>query len=86
MEPGERQGNGVSGSKDGKSSPKRGEKNWHTGAKRMATKRNYRRFKDYKYPEGINDDALAFLNEDLDDLLAYADEKAKKKAGANGSV
>ena len=67
----------------GKSSPKRHqEKQWHSGQKKMATKRAYRRFKDYKYPTGINDDAMAFLNDDLDDILAYADEKARKEAAA----
>lgn len=86
VQPGERERAGSPGPKNGKASPKRGDKNWHTGTKKMARKRNYRRFKDYQFPKGINDDAMAFLNDDLDDLLAYADEKAKKEAASQASA
>jgi hypothetical protein len=62
----------------GKDSPSK----WHTGEKKGQNKKKPRRFKDYKYPVGINDNPMDFLNENLDDMLAYADEKAKKEAAA----
>lgn len=57
-------------------------KGWHSGEKRVKHKKKARLYKDYKYPAGINDDPLEFLNENLDDLLAYADERAQKEAAA----
>ena len=60
-------------------------KQWHSGEKRLKHKKKHRLYKDYKYPVGINDNPMEFLNENLDDLLAYADEKAKKEAAANAA-
>lgn len=41
--------------------------------------KKYRRFKDYKYPAGINEDPMSFLDEDMDLILAHADAQAKIK-------
>lgn len=68
------------GSPTGKGSPTG--RSWHSGEKHARHKKKHRLYKDFKYPTGINDDPLEFLNENLDDVLAYADEKAKKEAAA----
>ena len=45
-------------------------------------KQTYRRFKDYKFPNDINSNAMDFLNEDMELILAYADKQAKEKQAA----
>jgi len=42
-------------------------------------KNQHRFFKDYKFPTGINENPMDFLNEDMDIILAYSDAKAKEK-------
>lgn len=41
--------------------------------------KTYRKFKDYKYPTGINDDPMAYLDEGMDIILAFADKQAQKQ-------
>ena len=45
-------------------------------------KQQHRFFKDYKFPSGINENAMDFLNEDMELILAYTDAKAKEKQSA----
>ena len=46
---------------------------WAKGKEKRLT----RKYKDYKFPKGINDDPLAYLSEDMGLMLAHADKKAQ---------
>jgi hypothetical protein len=50
--------------------------------KDIKQKQQHRFFKDYKFPTGINENPMDFLNEDMELILAYADAKAKEKQAA----
>jgi hypothetical protein len=52
------------------------------GWARGKTKGTTRKFKDYKFPDNVNADPMAFLNEDMDLILAFTDQRAKERQAA----